>query len=90
MRLSLLATLLVLVPAALAQTPGGALWTDVAEASVAARGVRVTVPATYRVVRLDVPQMAVRLAAAPASDTERGVLLSLPLPEGGAVEVRVV
>ncbi|HEX9952367.1 MAG TPA: zinc-dependent metalloprotease [Rubricoccaceae bacterium] len=93
MRRLLPALALLLAVPVWAQAPG-ALWTDVAEAPVAARGVRVTVPTSYRVVRLDVPQMAARLAASPAAarsgDLSGGVLLSLPLPEGGAVEVRVV
>ncbi|MEL6615972.1 MAG: reprolysin-like metallopeptidase, partial [Bacteroidota bacterium] len=93
-RLSLAAVVAALV--ALAAAPAQAqtgLWSDVSDATLA-KANRVTVPQAYRTVRLDAPQMRQRLAAAPAESqvgkASSGTALSLPLPEGGFVEVRVV
>ena len=85
------AVLLLAAPLASAQ----ALWTDVSEAALRpAAGTRVTVPSAYRVVRLDVPQMAARLAAAPdearpGAGVASGTTLPVPLPDGTVASVRV-
>lgn len=88
---------LLLIALVLAAAPAGAqsLWTDIAESTLrVAPGARVTTPSAYRTVRLDVPQMAARLGAAPArlaaGDASHGTEVEIPLPEGGAAVVRVV
>ena len=82
--LAALAALVLAAPLAGAQ----ALWTDVSDASLRpAPGARVTTPSAYRLVRLDVPQMAERLDGAP--DEGAGPTLTVPLPDGTFATVRV-
>ncbi|WP_420455537.1 reprolysin-like metallopeptidase [Rubrivirga sp.] len=89
MRLALLvAACATLVSSGPAQAQS-ALWTDVAAASLGPSDLP-TLPTAFRTVALDRAAMADRLAAAPDRDLARGVVVSIPLPEGGLVDVRVV
>ncbi|MEM1054397.1 MAG: reprolysin-like metallopeptidase [Bacteroidota bacterium] len=83
---------IVALAAAPAQAQTG-LWSDVSETSLTASK-RSTLPQTYRLVRLDEAQMAQRLEAAPAEaqvgKTSNGTVLTIPMPDGREVSVRVV
>ncbi len=87
------AALVLLLAAPLASAQ--ALWSDVSEAALRpAPGSRVTVPSAYRLVRLDVPQMAARLDAAPdearpGAGVVDGMTLQIPLPDGTFATVRI-
>ncbi len=89
----LLAALVLLLAAPLASAQP--LWSDVSEVSLRpAPGTRVTTPSAYRLVRLDVPQMAARLEAAPVearpgAGVADGMTLQIPLPDGTFATVRV-
>ena len=78
-------TTLLTAGTASAQT---ALWSDVSTASLGASDLP-TLPTAFRTVALDQGAMASRLAGAPDRDLTRGTTLSIPLPEGGLVDVRV-
>ncbi len=90
----LLAVLLAAGPAAIAQTPGEALWTDVDDAFLKSSTERDVAPLSYRALALDSNLLGDVLATAPFESRE-GVkggeaMLSLPLPEGGFGRFRIV
>ncbi len=81
-------------PSAFAQGLVDQPWTDVVESSVLSGAQRQIVPDVYRTVRLDRAVMAAMLAEAPLEatplGTRNGVVLPLPLPDGGFASFRVV
>ena len=89
--LAVLAAALVLAPSARAQT-ADAFWSDVPEAAMRTVGVRTSVPAAYRTLRLDRQAMAARLAAAPLESAGFGgaVDVPVPAPDGSVLWFRVV
>ena len=79
---------------ALAQNLADQLWSDVEPSAVASGAERQIVPNAYRTVRMDEAVMASLLAEAPLEvvpfDTQEGVTVPLPLPEGGFASFRLV
>ncbi|HYE94822.1 MAG TPA: zinc-dependent metalloprotease family protein [Rubricoccaceae bacterium] len=75
------------------QAQPASLWSDVGEHDIPA-GRRLIVPTSYRTIRLDRTAMEALLRSAPEEvrpgDTREGIVLSLPLPEGGSADFRVI
>ena len=81
-------------PSALATNDASALWRDVQESAIAARGARWIQPQKARTVILDYPALQARLTPAPMERTlainDSRVTLSLPMPGGGFAEFAMV
>ena len=72
----------------------GSFWTDVNENTIAAGGIRYTVPQKYRTMFLDVKGMRQLLTQAPqeknTSLRSSGAIIALPLPDGKLARFRFV
>ncbi|MEM7349176.1 MAG: reprolysin-like metallopeptidase [Acidobacteriota bacterium] len=77
-----------------AQSSGDALWSDVDESSLGFVAKRTIVPERYRSLHLDLTALEGHLASTPLEESadvaSRGVVLSLPMPEGGFQRFRIV
>jgi len=94
-RLSLLLLLpFAAAPASYAQSAAEQMWSDANEAALRPAAGRQIIPERYRTLQLDRDAMEALLEAAPdearPGDTSGGVLLALPLPDGGFGTFQVV
>lgn len=83
-------TVLLLLTPAKAELSADDVWADVNERSISATGTRTITPTHYRLLALDRATLKRVLATAPLADTGApGILLTLPLSEGGLAQFSV-
>ena len=90
--ISLLLAFLVCIAALHSQAQANVpLWKDVSAPAIRAMGQRLIIPTQFRLVRVDMTQLAQTLSAAPQADSRgQAAILVLPMPNGdfGRFEVR--